>query len=95
MQVTEQKNDCQLTKEGQEIDGLLHLIEVRYSDRVVFWTGVWEMTTDQAARIGVLSASAATFEVRLSDGRQGYLTATHILPERDYFQMAGVGKPTS
>ena len=94
MLVTERKTDCQLTKDGQTIEALLHLVEVRYGERVVFWNGVWEMTAADVVKTGALAAADATFAVRLCDGREGSLTVTYRHAAPNYFQMAGVGRPS-
>src|SRR6476659_879211 len=43
MEIVEQKIDCKLVAKGQVLDVLLHLVEVRYSDRIVFWNGVTQV----------------------------------------------------
>jgi hypothetical protein len=45
MQVSEQKTECQFTKDGQTLNAVLHLIEVRYNARIVFWNGVAQLTS--------------------------------------------------
>jgi hypothetical protein len=93
MQIVEQKIDCQLVAKGQVLDVLLHLVEVRHSDRIMFWNGVALVTTDQIAKFDDMTVDATPCEVRLPDGRTGMLYLTHGRMLGEYFELAGVGKP--
>jgi hypothetical protein len=93
MQVGDQKIDCQLLWKGHAIDVLLHLIEVRYSKRIVFWNGVAQLTMDDVAKLGEMQPDDPPVEVRLPDGRTGFLYITHGRMEGGYFELAGTGKP--
>ncbi len=92
MEVIEKKIDCRFVVNDQEFEGLLHLIEVRYSERIVFWNGVLQLTRDQMLRFGEPPNHPVT--VTLSDDRVGGLYFTHgTARSGDYFELAGVGKP--
>jgi len=91
MKISETKTDCQLEHRGQTFNAMLHLIEIRYNDRIVFWNGVMQLTRDQLMRFG--EPGDLPVFVRLPDGRTGYLHLTHGNMTADYYELAGVGKP--
>ncbi len=91
MQTFESKIDCQISSGGQTIQALLHLIEIRYNERITFWNGVLELTDDQSAKLGQLGP--APMGVTLPDGRKGFLHFTHGKLVGGYNEIAGVGKP--
>ena len=77
MHVNELKTECRLKKDGQPLEAMLHLIEVVYNDRITFWNGVAQLTTDQVNRLGEMPAGQTMVGVELSDGRTGFLDVTH------------------
>jgi hypothetical protein len=93
MQVDDQKIDCQLTYKGQTVDTVLHLIEVRYSERITFWNGVTQLTEDDLETLRECQMGEM-LTVRLADGRTGFLYVTQFRLEVGYSEIAGVGKPS-
>lgn len=91
MQVEETKTECRLEHEGQTLDAMLHLIEVRYNERITFWNGVIQLTTDQWKNLG--DVEHLPLGVKLPDGRTGFLHVTHCNMRADYCEIAGVGSP--
>jgi hypothetical protein len=101
MNASEKKYECRLECGGETVDAVLHLIEVPYDGRFVFWNGVAELTTEDAARLlGDMQGDLASIGVRLSDGRTGCLYMVQGNGQADltgagahYFGLAVVGWP--
>lgn len=93
MQISEMKVDCKLKKDGQSIDAMLHLIEIRYNERLVFWNGVAQLTDDQVEKLGGPLKPPVIVEVKLPNEQTGFLHLTHFRGTSGYFEVAGVGKP--
>src|SRR5437867_4317952 len=92
MQVTEKKTDCRFTLNGRAFDAMIHLIEIRYNERILFWNGVVELTLDDMAKLGRLPPGAP-MELSLPDGRTGFLNLHHIHMAAGYCELAGTGGP--
>ena len=73
------------------LGALLHLLEIRYNERIVFWNGALQITLEDAAKLGAVFASPAM--VRLPDGRTGTLQITHSHTMPGYCEIAGSGNP--
>ncbi len=92
LNVTEEKMECVLVKDGRALAALLHLIEVRYRDGITFWAGVASLTTDSAEAFANCS-EPVFLEARLADGRKGQLYVTCSHQEPGVFELAVAGKP--
>jgi hypothetical protein len=94
MEIVELKTDCQLQAPGKTVDALIHLVEVRYSETVVFWNGVLQLTKDNMVRLGNAPGGTMPIGLVLADGRTGFLHITQGQSSSgDYHELAGVGKP--
>jgi hypothetical protein len=91
MQVTESKTDCQIRSGDQSLNAMLHLIEIRYSERIVFWNGIFQITRDEMSRLGDVGKRPVF--VTLPDGRTGALHISYGNATSDYFEFAGAGQP--
>jgi len=95
METRDLKTACQLWKDGQTMDAVIHLVEVPYSERIVFWNGVAALTDDDARSLGALQPGRSVVDVSLPDGRKGFLHVTHFHQPEGYFEPAGAGVPTN
>lgn len=93
MEIVHTKCDCKLINQGRVVDAMIHLIEIHYSERVVFWNAVWSLTRDQIMRLGDLPLNDMV-EVELEDGRRGRLRVSQGRVSGEYSEMSGVGTPT-
>ena len=94
VQVNEFKTDCQLEKGGHTIDVFAHFVEVRYSERIVFWNVVLQVTDDEIGKLGEIGS--APVGLRLPYGRTGFMYLTHVSVSGQgitHHEFAGVGKP--
>jgi hypothetical protein len=89
-EISESRIECELFVGTGIICALLHLVEIRYNERITFWNGVLRLTDDQARKVGVGQLPIA---VKLSDGRTSFLLPTHWKDISGYFEIAGVGRP--
>jgi hypothetical protein len=92
MQTAELKTDCMMEKDGQTFEVLLHLIEIRYNERIVFWNGVVSLTDETRAKVGTVKPMEKV-GILLPDGRRGCLMITHAYLTENYYEVAGVGNP--
>ena len=96
MQTQRQKTDCHLAAATGLVPATADLIEIRYSDRLVFWNAVISLTDDD---FKLLIAGRSSFDVvvmHLPDGRTGGLHVDYGVvasSEYGYCEIAGTGKP--
>jgi hypothetical protein len=95
MRITETKTDCHLQTGQQAIDAMIHLVEICYDSRLLFWNCVMQLTKDNMMVLGE-AIDGRPIGIELSDGRNGYL---HVVSCRiqagDYYEIAAVGKPNA
>ena len=87
----ESKTDCTVIVGGEQFEGVAHLIEVVYSERIRFWNAVFQVPMEIADAMG-RHGNLPIF-VKLADGRSAGLNVTHGNMEGGYFELAGVGNP--
>lgn len=85
MQVNESKMDCKILQFGQEFDSVIHLIEIRYSDRITFRNGVLQVPSAAMQWEGM----ATGLTLMLADGRKAEMTVTHFQIVSGYNEVAG------
>ncbi len=95
-QMKEQKIRCRFITSTEPLDSVLHLVEVRFDDRVVYWNAVAELTDDAAKPLdphfdGPLSMYPIA--VHLEDGRKGRLYINKGVGSAGYIGVSGVGWP--
>lgn len=82
--------DCTLEIAGWRVQGLAHVIEISYSERIQFCNFVMQITTDQlddAPDAQINSPAGLTLE----NGKRASVRITHFHIEVGYLEVAGAG----
>lgn len=90
--VAEKKITCSLESDGTVIEATGTLIEVQYTDDIVFWNFVLQATEDDCRRLGP-QIREKRVGLKTSDGRSGWGFVTRVLASEGYHELAGVGQP--
>jgi hypothetical protein len=94
MEMQRQKIECHIAGVNGMIPAVADLIEIRYSERLVFWNAVILLTDDDYKKLITGRSSLDIVVVHLSDGRTGGLHVDYgIAAANGYREIAGVGKP--
>ena len=94
METQRQKIECHIAATDRLIPATADLIEIRYSDRLVFWNAVILLTNDDFNSLIAGRNSLDIVVVHLPDGRTGGLHIVYgIAASEGYREIAGVGKP--
>jgi hypothetical protein len=96
MEIERHKIECHIAAVQGMIPATADLIEIHYSDRLVFWNAAMLLTNDDFKSLIAGRSSLDVGVVHLPDGRTGGLHIDYGMvgsSEFGYGEIAGVGKP--
>jgi hypothetical protein len=95
IEMKRQKIDCNIVGVDRMIPAFIDLIEIPYSERLVFWNAVITLTDDDYKQLINGRSSLENVVVHLSDGRKGGFHIEYgVAASNGYREIAGVGKPS-
>lgn len=90
MEVTDFRADCTFEMAGWKAQGLAHVIDIKYSERIRFCNFVMQITTDQlesVPNVDIMTPAGLTLE----GGRKASVRLSHFQFVENYFEIAGSG----